>query len=706
MSKENSVPVRKLRRLNQAVPAKQSHKQQPHEFAAIRYLYELSTRPVSPGNLKKVMAEILDTAITLSGADMGAIQLPNEQAGTLEISVHQGFQSPFLDFFANIYLGCSGHAPCGVAYEQRQRVLVEDVRKSPIFTGTPALPVLLAAGVMAIQATPLISRDGLLVGLLSTHYRQPLQQDTLNLHFIDLLACQAADIIVLVQAEAALRASEEKYRLLFESMYEGFVLMEMIYSECGEVLDLQILDVNPAYELQTGRKREEVLNKRVLDFSTPVNPAWFEKYKQVSSTGQPLTFEEYAASLDRWMLVNAYSPAPGIIATTFTDITARKRAEMAQKVSEEKYRLLSAELYRHRNNLEKLVEERTEELKRSERQYRTLIENIPMVISRYDTNLRYLYAASQWEDNLGVNTALLKGKTWQEIGIPEDIYRPWQEKFYQALHSRSVVEFESQYPSAGEKIKDYRIQVIPELDEQGQVESLLTVTQDITERKKIDAELQRLDRLNTVGEMAAAIGHEVRNPLTTVRGYLQMFQRKTEINKYREQFAIMIEELDRANTIITDFLSLAKNRTIELKLYNLNDVITKLQPLLQAEALRTGHKLKTQLSCIPHFRMDEKEIRQLLLNLARNGFEAMEPGKALTIETGVENGSAELRISDCGPGIPPEVLAKLGTPFLTTKATGTGLGLAVCYRIADRHDARITVKTSASGTKFTVRFKL
>lgn len=637
---------------------------------------------------------------------MGAIQLWDEQSGTLKISVHKGFHPHFLDFFTNACTDYCDRTPCGVAYEKRQRVLIEDVRKSPVFIGTPALAVLLEAGVMAIQSTPLISRDGLLVGMLSTHYRQTIRQDKLNLHFIDLLACQAADILVQAQAEAALRASEEKYRLLFESMYEGFVLMKIIYSESGEVLDMLILDVNPAYEWQTGRKREEVLNRRVLDFSTPVNPAWFEKYKQVASTGQPLTFEEYAASLDRWMLVSAYSPAPGIIATTFTDITACKRAEIALKESVGEYRLLSEELRQHRNNLKKLVEERTEELKRSERQYRTLIENIPMGISRYDTELRYMYAASHWEDTIGFNAALLKGKTWREIGISEEVYRPWQEKFHQALHTRRVVEFETQYPSLDGSIKDYRIHAIPELDEQGRVESLLSVLEDITERKKIDAELQRLDRLNTVGEMAAAIGHEVRNPLTTVRGYLQIFQRKAEIDKYREQFAIMIEELDRANAIITDFLSLAKNRAIELKLYNLNDVISALQPLLQAEALRTGHKLKINLRAIPNFCMDEKEIRQLLLNLARNGFEAMEPGKTLVIETGVDSDGAVLSISDNGPGISPEILDKLGTPFLTTKATGTGLGLAVCYRIADRHNARITVETSCSGTKFTVSFGL
>ena len=104
--------------------------------------------------------------------------------------------------------------------------------------------------------------------------------------------------------------------------------------------------------------------------------------------------------------------------------------------------------------------------------------------------------------------------------------------------------------------------------------------------------------------------------------------------------------------------------------------------------------------------IDLKEIRQLLLNLAHNGFEAMEAGGALTVRTGVENGGVVLTIGDTGRGIPKKVLDKLGTPFMTTKENGTGLGLAVCYRIAERHGAKIAVKTSPQGTTFSVLFKL
>lgn len=235
--------------------------------------------------------------------------------------------------------------------------------------------------------------------------------------------------------------------------------------------------------------------------------------------------------------------------------------------------------------------------------------------------------------------------------------------------------------------------------------SVITLT-DITDKWVLSNEMARFDRLNLVGEMAAGIGHEVRNPLTTVRGYLQMFQHRPQYADHREQFTTMIEELDRANSIITEFLSLAKSKSVDLKPGNLNGTIHALFPLLQAEAMRQGHQIQSDIGDIPTLCYDDKEIRQLILNLVRNGLEAMENSGMITIETYMDKDHIVLTVADTGSGIPPEVLEKLGTPFITTKEGGTGLGLSVCYRIAERHDAKIEVKTSPKGTKFFVKFKV
>lgn len=233
----------------------------------------------------------------------------------------------------------------------------------------------------------------------------------------------------------------------------------------------------------------------------------------------------------------------------------------------------------------------------------------------------------------------------------------------------------------------------------------LNVVTDITEKKRMDAEIARLDALNLVGEMAASIGHEVRNPMTTVRGYLQLFQRKAEFNPHSERLVTMIEEIDRANAIITEFLSLAKNKHTNMVHGNLNNVVQALFPLMQADALRLGHQLEVSCSAIPDTIFDEAEIRQLILNLFRNAMDAMELFGVATVRTYCADDAVVLEVSDNGRGIPPEIREKLGTPFFTTKENGTGLGLAVCYRVAQRHGATIDVDSSPAGTTFSIRFQ-
>ncbi|KAF1083744.1 Sporulation kinase E [Sporotomaculum syntrophicum] len=235
---------------------------------------------------------------------------------------------------------------------------------------------------------------------------------------------------------------------------------------------------------------------------------------------------------------------------------------------------------------------------------------------------------------------------------------------------------------------------------------IFTIVNDITELRHYQHEMARLDGLNLVGEMAAGIGHEIRNPMTTVRGFLQLLGEKERYATDKEYMNLMIEELDRANSIITEFLTLAKDKTVELKRQSLNQTVRTILPLLQADAMKQNKSIEVHLGEIPNVVIDRNEIKQLIINLVRNGLEAMPPGGILSIKTFKDNDGVVLAVQDQGKGIKPEVLEKIGTPFFTTKDTGTGLGLAVCYSIAQRHNARIDFKTSTDGTTFYVRFNL
>jgi PAS domain S-box-containing protein len=236
-------------------------------------------------------------------------------------------------------------------------------------------------------------------------------------------------------------------------------------------------------------------------------------------------------------------------------------------------------------------------------------------------------------------------------------------------------------------------------------EYLLAAAMDITELKQYKKEFGRLDRLDLIGQMAAAVSHEVRNPLTVVKGFLQMFSNKPKFLEENEYFQLMISELDRANSIITSFLSMSSIKDTRTEV-NLNEIINFIYPLINAEALKGEKKVVLNLNRVPDLQLNNEEIKQLLLNLVRNGLEAMMAGGSLTISTFVQDNELILSVIDEGCGLPQIVYENLGMPFLTTKENGTGLGLSVCYEIVSRHKGKIDVKTGSNGTIFNIKFPL
>jgi signal transduction histidine kinase len=246
----------------------------------------------------------------------------------------------------------------------------------------------------------------------------------------------------------------------------------------------------------------------------------------------------------------------------------------------------------------------------------------------------------------------------------------------------------------------------PVRDAQGNIVGKSCIIYDISERRRLEREFRRLDRLDLSAQLAAGIGHEIRNPLTTVRGFLQFLGMKPDLQAEKEYFQLMIDEIDRANSIITEFLSLAKGKPVDRRMCCLNEIVQHLAPLIQADVSMQGHVLQLELAEVPPVLLEEKDIRQLLLNLVRNGLEAMPQEGQLTIRTRSLPGEVRLEVSDQGSGIPLEHLDKIYLPFYTTKDSGTGLGLPVCYRIADQHGASIEIDTGEQGTTFSVVFPL
>ncbi|MFX4261705.1 ATP-binding protein [Pelotomaculum propionicicum] len=350
------------------------------------------------------------------------------------------------------------------------------------------------------------------------------------------------------------------------------------------------------------------------------------------------------------------------------------------------------------------LQETLEDLEESRNRYAALYDFAPVGYVTLDQKGCILEINLTCASLLGLERIQLIGTPMSVLVVQSDMKMFLHHMYHCRQNGEKVITELSLTTGNGPPVQ-VQLLSIPQKSAGDSANCYKTVITDISERKLYERELARLDRLNLVGEMAAGIGHEVRNPMTTVRGFLQLYRDKEAFTQFKGSFDLMIEELDRANSIITEFLNLAKNKIVDLKMHNLNKILENLFPLIQADAMVLDKNIDLQLEEIPGLFLDEKEVRQLVLNLVRNGLEAMSPGGILTVRTLMDGQEVVLSVQDQGGGIEPGVLEKIGTPFFTTKEQGTGLGLAVCYSIAARHNALINIETGSSGTTFFIKFK-
>jgi two-component system, sporulation sensor kinase E len=344
------------------------------------------------------------------------------------------------------------------------------------------------------------------------------------------------------------------------------------------------------------------------------------------------------------------------------------------------------------------------DLKDSEARYRELVTSVPVVVCKMAPDGTLLFANDTIYKITGYSSNELPLEKFYDILYPGEL-KQQVEELRQKIHTRDITDIEMNMIVKDGSVKTLSWKISNKYKPDGSLESSFAFGINITERKKLEKRMARLDQFDLIGEMAAGISHEIRNPLTTVRGFLQLLSEKEIYLLYKDYFDLMITELDRANGIITDFLSLAKNRKVNLQMLNLNSIVESIIPLIQASAAVNDQNVYLKLGKVPNLLLDKEEIIQLILNLARNGLEAMSPGGNLTISTYTNGQEVVLLVIDEGHGIDSEFIDKIGTPFFTTKKNGTGIGLTICYSIAVHHKATIDFSTGSTGTTFFVRFK-
>jgi len=347
------------------------------------------------------------------------------------------------------------------------------------------------------------------------------------------------------------------------------------------------------------------------------------------------------------------------------------------------------------DQLENMVEERTSELAAANERVTSVIESITDGFFALNKEWEFTYLNKHQYLPQKKTAEDVLGKSIWEV-FPKNVDTIMYKEFHRAMSERVSVHFE--LPSIFDD-NWYEVVAYPYDD------GICCLLKNITEKKKYEKELKRLSNLDLIGQMAAGISHEIRNPMTTVRGFLQLLKTEDRFEKHNGYFNLMIEELDRSNSIITEFLSMGNTRTSDLEMLDLNLIIHDIIPLIKIDTLYQNKYIQVDTKEIPELLLNRNEIRQLLINLYRNGLEAMSTGKVLSISTYKESENCVvLAVQDQGEGIRPEIVEKLGTPFYTTKDKGTGLGLGVCYAIAARHNAKIEIQTGPEGTTFFVKF--
>ena len=242
-----------------------------------------------------------------------------------------------------------------------------------------------------------------------------------------------------------------------------------------------------------------------------------------------------------------------------------------------------------------------------------------------------------------------------------------------------------------------------------EVYGTIVVFKNITHIKQIEMQLTRSEKLKAIGELAAGTAHEIRNPLTTVRGFVQIINDKIlkmGINEFDPQIKMILSEIDRVNKIISDFLNLSKPHSKKMESINLNELLNNVMFLLENEALRRRINIYKILDeTIPPVNGDKDELEQVFLNIVNNAFQAMSAHSDFTINTYMSTNKSNVIIDfiDTGEGIPEELLPKIFDPFFSTKNEGTGLGLAISNRIINDHQGELKVSSKkGEGTIFTI----
>ena len=372
---------------------------------------------------------------------------------------------------------------------------------------------------------------------------------------------------------------------------------------------------------------------------------------------------------------------------------------------------------------------KTEEtLRESEEKFRTLMEEAPVGILNADLTGKITYVNKIFQEDTGYSREEIVGKNGFKFGIMADetskLFKRRMKEILMGKPSR-LVEGRFKRKDGEWILAEVESRVIKKF---GVPVGFQLTTRDITERKQMEKKLEeysqhleelvekrtrelkdaqeqllKAERLATIGEVAAMVGHDLRNPLTGIASaayYLRLKIGSNMGNKAKEMLDIIDKDIEYSNKIVNDLLEYSRKITLELTENNPKSLLKEALALVNIPANVQTLDLTEDK---PKIKVDEDKMKRVFVNIIKNSVEAMPEGGKLTIKSKETKGKVEIAFTDTGAGIPKEALEKLFVPLFTTKARGMGFGLSICKRVVEAHGGEISVESTAGkGTTFTL----
>jgi PAS domain S-box-containing protein len=644
-------------------------------------LQRISSRLIQEEDVDTLYRHILDAAIAIMRSDMGSMQVYVPERNALRLIAWKGFAPASAEFWEWVQ-GDSDNI-CSTAVGKGQRLIVPDVNLWDLKNEPEIETHYRLSGIRSAQSTPLISRRGQLVGMISTHWRQPHHPSNRDLRLLDLLARQAADLLERKQAEENFRESEERFRHIVE------LSPDAIFVQTNE----KIVFINPAGMRMFGAEYlDQIIGQNNLDLVPPdYKPAVKERIHLLNDKRERVShFEEKLVRLNGEEFFGESTAVPifyqgenGAL-VIIRDISERKRTEEA--------------------------------LKESEKRFRTMADGTPLIIWVTDPAGNIEFINQAYTDFFGATLEQVQNEGWQPLVHPDTV--DYIDLYLECLRDQRPFCAETRTLRKSGEWRWIISYAQPRFSESGDFLGMVGSSVDITEQKRTEENLQRYARElefsnQALNDFTFFASHDLQEPLRKVKNFGHILKKRyyKELGDEGKDYVDrMTSAARRMEGMLKGLLEYSRVSSQGESFINvdLQKVIMEVISDLELRLQQYGGKV--EFGPLPNIVGDRIQIRLLFQNLIGNGLKFQRAGlPPIVTITGQANGEkiVEIKIQDNGIGFDNDKAACLFEPFKRlhdkSEYEGSGMGLPICKKIVERHGGKITASSvPGQGSTFTV----